>query len=66
MAEHAGVLLYFAPRSAISRRDTQEDNDDSQTLPRFHFFADLLLSHRIDAFFQSKEGIAHAEIAHDA
>src|SRR5215475_10580415 len=40
--------------------------DDSQILPRFHFFAYLLLSRRGGDSLQSKGGSAPAEIARDA
>src|SRR5262249_59035229 len=35
MAEQVGVLLYFAPRSAISRRDTQEESMTRKFYPAF-------------------------------
>jgi hypothetical protein len=40
--------------------------NDSQSLPRFHFFAVLLLSRLVGDFLQSKDGSGAAEIAHDA
>src|SRR5262245_31964137 len=65
MAEHDRILLYFTsvPQSASIHTGGK---DDSQTQPRFHFFADLFHSRHIDALFQSKVGTAPAEIAHDA
>jgi hypothetical protein len=40
--------------------------NDSQSLPRFRFFAVLLLSRLVGDFLQSKDGIGAAENAHDA